>query len=287
MPVLHIGMTFDEVCRVLGPPDDTNAGANMFGAQTVFFSTGDPAEARSRLMATKYCAWRRAEGAYLLTFESEMLVKAFSAPEGAVIDSRVEHSGLPARLVWIATNGEGSYPREIVDRMVRQKQLRVTPDVVIEDLVHPMAAQMQSQEIAAFVFGVSLRVAGEKHKDFLDMHSIQLVHFKDPQHSTCEGVLVTVAGPQSDPDAAVSLNVEAGGRRDVCMSCGATLEERLKQWNAPAPPGVVKIANGSGVFMFCPRCRAGVCGRCDVDLGMTAGCPRCNTELVNLDGSPQ
>lgn len=284
---LYIGMTFDEVCCVLGPPDDTNSGADMFGAGTVLLSSVNPAAARSRLSATKFCAWRRAEGMYLLAFEHEMLTKAASAPEGAVADSRVEDSGPPARLVWIATNGEGKYPREIVDRMVRQKQLRVTPDVLIEDIVDPTAAKMQSQEIAARLFGASLRLAKDKPKNFLDMESIRIVRFKDPQHPTCEGVLVTVAGPKSDPSAALRLEVEAEGRRDVCTNCGTTWEERLREWNAPVAPGVVKIGDEGGAFMFCPRCKVGVCGRCSVDLGMTAGCPRCKAELVHMDGSPQ
>ena len=77
------------------------------------------------------------------------------------------------------------------------------------------------------------------------------------------------------------------GQRDVCGKCGITQEERLKQWNAPAPPGVVKIGDGRGAFMYCSHCQTGICGRCSIDLGMTAGCPICGTELLYMDGGSQ
>ena len=80
---------------------------------------------------------------------------------------------------------------------------------------------------------------------------------------------------------------DAMGQRDVCGKCGTTLEERLKWWNEPAPPGVVKIGNGRGEFLYCNHCQKGICGGCSIDLGMTAGCPFCRTELVYLDGTSQ
>jgi len=48
---------------------------------------------------------------------------------------------------------------------------------------------------------------------------------------------------------------------------------------------MVKVGSGRGAFMFCPQCEEGICGRCAVDLGMTAGCPQCRTELVYMDGA--
>lgn len=77
------------------------------------------------------------------------------------------------------------------------------------------------------------------------------------------------------------------GQREVCGKCGITLEERLRQWNAPAPPGVVKIGSGRGAFLYCNYCKNGICGACSIDLGMTAGCPFCRNELVYMDGTKQ
>ena len=76
-------------------------------------------------------------------------------------------------------------------------------------------------------------------------------------------------------------------QRDVCGKCRITLDERLRRWNAPAPPGVVKIGSGRGAFLYCNHCQMGICGGCSIDLGMTAGCPFCETELVYLDGTSQ
>lgn len=77
------------------------------------------------------------------------------------------------------------------------------------------------------------------------------------------------------------------GKRDVCGKCGITQKERLRQWNAPASPGVIKIGSERGAFMYCKHCQMGICGACSIDLGMTAGCPMCRTELVYMDGGRQ
>ena len=77
------------------------------------------------------------------------------------------------------------------------------------------------------------------------------------------------------------------GKRDVCGKCGTTLAERLKWWNMPAPQGVVRVGSERGLFLYCNHCRTGICGGCSIDLGMTAGCPFCETELVYLDGTSQ
>ena len=64
-------------------------------------------------------------------------------------------------------------------------------------------------------------------------------------------------------------------------------KEQHSSWNAPAPPGVVKIGDGRGSFMYCSHCQTGICGGCSIDLGMTAGCPICGTELLYMDGGSQ
>ena len=89
------------------------------------------------------------------------------------------------------------------------------------------------------------------------------------------------------PGSQPSTKEKTMGQRDVCGKCGITRDERLRQWNAPAPPGVVKIGNGRGAFMYCEHCQKGICGGCSIDLGMTAGCPLCRMELVYMDGGRQ
>ncbi len=76
-------------------------------------------------------------------------------------------------------------------------------------------------------------------------------------------------------------------QRDICGRCEITHEERLQQWNAPAPPGVVKFGSERGAFMYCENCKTGICGKCSIDLGMSAGCPLCETELIYMDGEKQ
>jgi hypothetical protein len=84
-----------------------------------------------------------------------------------------------------------------------------------------------------------------------------------------------------------SIKEKTMSQRDVCGKCGITLEERLRRWNAPAPPGVVKIGSERGAFLYCNRCQKGICGVCSIDLGLTAGCPFCRNELVYVDGTSQ
>jgi uncharacterized protein YbaR (Trm112 family) len=82
-------------------------------------------------------------------------------------------------------------------------------------------------------------------------------------------------------------NKKTMGQRDICGKCGITREERLRRWNAPAPPGVIKLGTGREAFLYCEHCQKGICGACSIDLGWTAGCPLCKTELVYMDGGRQ
>jgi hypothetical protein len=64
----------------------------------------------------------------------------------------------------------------------------------------------------------------------------------------------------------------------VCAKCNITLQERVHWWREPRP-GVVKTGDGKGLFLWCEHCKAAICGGCAVDLGMSIGCPFCNSEL--------
>lgn len=91
----------------------------------------------------------------------------------------------------------------------------------------------------------------------------------------------------SDTRRISSLKRRTKGLSEICGKCGISREGRLREWSAIASPGVLKIGSDSGAFMFCENCQKGICGKCSIDLGMTAGCPLCRTELVYMDGRRQ
>ena len=70
----------------------------------------------------------------------------------------------------------------------------------------------------------------------------------------------------------------------VCGKCGITLAARLKYWNSQTTQGVERVGSERDLFLYCNHCRMEICGGCSIDLGMAAGCPFCETELVCLNG---
>jgi hypothetical protein len=77
---LRIGMSMEELVRLLGEPSGTNPGSTILeGADVVSFG-GDLTEAREQLRKTLYCVWRRPEGMYMLVLFDGRLSKIHSAP---------------------------------------------------------------------------------------------------------------------------------------------------------------------------------------------------------------
>lgn len=246
---------------------------------------------RSRLFFTKYCMWRCPEGDYYLNFVHDVLESVHHAPEGAVAErpESTEHR-LPARFVLLITDDGSDSPSDVLNAMFREGEFKLHPDALVHGHVDAeMAIDLPLKSVMTYsVTRAMVAVDKEgKDKDFLDLDTCSVKRFRKARGLGSAGVLVTVAGPSDDPDSFRYVEVEGGGRRDVCGKCGITQEERLRQWNAPAPRGVVKIGSGRGAFMYCEQCQQGICGRCSVDLGMTAGCPLCQSELVYMDGGRQ
>ncbi len=64
----------------------------------------------------------------------------------------------------------------------------------------------------------------------------------------------------------------------VCAGCGRSEEKILRDFDELRKRGVVVIGSGSGL-LYCDHCEKYFCGRCQVDLGMSSGCPICNKAL--------
>ncbi len=66
--------------------------------------------------------------------------------------------------------------------------------------------------------------------------------------------------------------------KTVCAGCGRTEQRILADFDAMRARGVIVIGSGSGL-LYCDHCDKAFCGRCQVDLGMSSGCPQCRKEL--------
>lgn len=76
---LRVGMTYDEVVKLLGEPSGVNPGTEMFetGPGGIVVASE---ETRGQLSRTKYCMWKRPEGRYLLTIEDGKLANIYKKP---------------------------------------------------------------------------------------------------------------------------------------------------------------------------------------------------------------
>lgn len=294
VPRIRIGMTFNEVCAVLGPPLGTTSGSEMLGGKGkvtgVFSDPYGMVETRSKLFSKKYCLWQRPEGDYELVFEHERLTTITRAPDRAVMDPDATENALPARFVWLVTDGGGESPQDVLNTMLRDGSLKVHSDaLVFGDVNSEVAVDLPTHSILiqGVVRGLKAVALGGKKEDFLDVDSAKVTRFRKVRGPGSAGILVTISGPKDDPDSLARMEVQRPRQEEVCAKCGITRNERLRQWNAPLAPKMVRVGDERGAFMYCEECKAGICGRCSIDLGITAGCPLCESELVYMDGEKQ
>lgn len=64
----------------------------------------------------------------------------------------------------------------------------------------------------------------------------------------------------------------------VCARCGRTEEKILKDFDEASSRGVIIIGSDEAL-LYCDHCEKYFCGRCQVDLGMSSGCPICRRAL--------
>ena len=294
-PKIRLGMTLDEVCAELGPPDATTLGSKLFGGEGkitgIFTSPTGLTDSRSRSFFTKYCLWRRPEGIYALTFVHDKLTDIYQAPDGAIMKQpESTERNLPARFVWLVTNDNSENLQDVLNILIREGQLMLHPEALVYGKIDPeIAVDLPTESVITRAVVQALKAIKEKGKDesFLDMNTCEVKRIRKAKGPGSAGVLVTITGPIGDPDSFRCIKVQKKEGRDVCGKCGITQEERLRQWNAPVPRGMVKIGDERGAFMYCEHCQKGICGRCSIDLGMSAGCPLCGEELVFMDGGKQ
>lgn len=77
---LRVGMSYDEVVRLLGEPSKVNPGTEMLEMGPRGMVVGASEETRAQFSRTKYCMWKRPEGTYLLTIEDGKLASIYQKP---------------------------------------------------------------------------------------------------------------------------------------------------------------------------------------------------------------
>ena len=76
---LRVGMTYEEVVKLLGEPSGANPGTEMLETGPGGM-VGASEQTRAQLSRTKYCMWKRPEDRYLLTIENGKLVSIYEKP---------------------------------------------------------------------------------------------------------------------------------------------------------------------------------------------------------------
>lgn len=204
---IHLGMTFDNVCALLGPPDDENSGSNLFQSIRNPAFLGSETDTRAKMFFTKYSVWRRPEGMYTLVFEHNKVAQGSETPEGAITEMvPMKKPSMPARFLWLATDREVKSPENIITTMVQEGSIRVTTDSIIYHRVDPRAVLDLTDEVivarvAASIFRFLERTG--KGEQFLDLKSMAIYRFRSAKGSEGTGLLVTVAGPTDDPGSFV------------------------------------------------------------------------------------
>jgi hypothetical protein len=84
------------------------------------------------------------------------------------------------------------------------------------------------------------------------------------------------SGPAPAKFTTASSSSKEKGAEPTCAGCGKS-KARIQQDQADLKKkGVMVFTNPSGPLLHCDQCSEYYCGRCAVDSGMEALCPRCN-----------
>ena len=78
---------------------------------------------------------------------------------------------------------------------------------------------------------------------------------------------------------AESINAFENGY-PACGGCGATEDQRKKMCEEAVARGMGVYLRNNPSLLFCESCGKFFCGACQIDLSISAGCPRCRKELV-------
>jgi len=64
-----------------------------------------------------------------------------------------------------------------------------------------------------------------------------------------------------------------------CSRCGISEEERFREGQKARAMGMLILGKRKPVFLYCEHCVEHFCGNCQIDLGLTSGCPVCKRDL--------
>lgn len=64
-----------------------------------------------------------------------------------------------------------------------------------------------------------------------------------------------------------------------CAKCGASEKQRVEWALEKEKSGEFVYLADWPALLYCDDCQKFFCGRCQLDLGMTAGCPQCRKDL--------
>ena len=64
-----------------------------------------------------------------------------------------------------------------------------------------------------------------------------------------------------------------------CARCGVSESQRMRELQQAEERGVFIYGKDYPVLLYCENCDKYFCGGCQTDLGMSAGCPECRSDL--------
>ena len=76
---LRIGMTYEELVRLLGPPTRVNEGSSLLRGETVLASQAT----RAAITNKRFCRWERPEATYDLTISNDRLESIYHISENS------------------------------------------------------------------------------------------------------------------------------------------------------------------------------------------------------------
>lgn len=174
---IRIGMTKEEIFKILGVPDHRESGTDILGEAQFTASN----ESMMKLSLTEFFGWTLPEGVFFLKFEYGHLVKVIEAPQHSVETISTSELSKPAKIGLFLLAKEPKERLSFYDKIIKDLNLQFRKDALIFlNIDETDAIDTSDESLIAYFTGRIMCICKEKKINYkkLDINNSRLKKFK-------------------------------------------------------------------------------------------------------------
>ncbi len=174
---IRIGMTKEEIIKILGVPDYRESGTDLLGEAQLIASN----ESMMKLSLTELYGWTLPEGVFFLKFECGDLVKVIEAPQNSVETINASVLLKPAKIGLFLLAKKPHERLSFCEKIINDLNLQFRKDALIFlNIDETDAIDTSDESLIAYFIGWILCICREKKINYkkLDIKNSRLKRFK-------------------------------------------------------------------------------------------------------------